>query len=182
MFTNIFLGFALAMDAFAVSVTAGIKNKNNIFLLLKIAVVFGVFQALMPYIGYKIGFTFKDLIESIDHFIAFGLLSIIGAKMIIASFKEENLEKKNFLSNKTIFVLAIATSMDALIAGITLNSLETTVNVAITTIGLITFIACLLGGKFGTFINKHFDNKTELIGGVILILIGTKILIEHLFF
>lgn len=181
----VFMGTGLAMDAFAVSICKGLKmktmNKKNIFL---ISLFFGGFQGLMPLIGWCLGIQFKSLIENFDHWIAFVLLVLIGGKMAIESFSKEEednkLEKSDDLNLRELLLLAVATSIDALAAGITLACL--TVNVVFA-IGYTGFITCLLSA-IGVFVGHKFGvkykNKAELLGGIILLIIAIKILLEHL--
>ena len=185
---EIFLtGIALAMDAFAVSICKGIKMKKLKWShLVIIAIFFGGFQMLMPLIGWLLGSQLVQYIEKFDHWIAFGLLAFIGIKMAIESFKKEENEcdcckDAQKLDLKELFVLAIATSIDALAVGITF-ALYPDVNIvsAISVIGIVTFVICsggvLIGHKFGA----KFKSKAEFLGGVVLVIIGLKLLIEGL--
>ena len=185
---EIFLtGIALAMDAFAVSICKGIKMKKLKWShLVIIAIFFGGFQMLMPLIGWLLGSQLVQYIEKFDHWIAFGLLAFIGVKMAIESFKKEDDEcdcckDAQKLDLKELFVLAIATSIDALAVGITF-ALYPDVNIvsAISVIGIVTFVICsggvLIGHKFGA----KFKSKAEFLGGVVLVIIGLKLLIEGL--
>ena len=176
-------GFGLAMDAFAVSVAKGItltrvKAKDA----LKVALFFGGFQALMPTIGYFLGSAFESLVTNIDHWIAFILLGIIGGNMIKEAFckEKENEESNDDISFKTMFVLAVATSIDALAIGITFAFLRVNLLLAISMIGIITFVISIIGTKVGNKFGSKYEKKAELAGGIILILIGIKILLEHL--
>ena len=177
----IFIAVGLAMDAFAVSVCKGlamkkIKWKSAII----IALYFGIFQALMPIIGFFLGSTFSNLVQKIDHWIAFWLLSIIGINMIKESTDDE-LEKRNDkIDVKTMLILAVATSIDALAIGVTFSFFEVNVLLAITVIGIITFVLSILGVVIGNKFGDKLQNKAELIGGIILIGMGLKILLEHL--
>lgn len=192
---SIFLtGVGLSMDAFAVSLAKGmVLRRNHLKAALKIALFFGVFQAVMPLIGWFAASHFEQAIKSFDHWIAFILLAIIGGKMIYESFKGENEgevatattetleeQEKNELSNKSLIVLAIATSIDALAVGVSFAFLNVSIIPAITIIGLTTFVLCvvavLVGQKLGGVLQKY----AEVTGGVILILIGIKILLEHI--
>lgn len=172
------LGVALAMDAFAVSITKGLSlSKMNWKKALITGLYFGFFQAIMPLIGYLLGSQFDHLIKDIDHWIAFVLLVILGIKMMIGS-KEEEID--NSFSFKTMSILAIATSIDALAVGITFSVLHTSIWLAISIIGSITFVLCMLGVKIGNVFGGRYKNIAEKIGGIILIIIGIKILLEHL--
>lgn len=177
----IFISVSLAMDAFAVSICKGLSMKKldwkKAFI---IALYFGAFQGLMPVIGYFLGATFSDLVTSIDHWIAFALLSIIGGNMIKESFDDEEEKRNDNVDFKTMIVLAIATSIDALAVGITFAFLKTNIVLSVVLIGIITFVISLLGVKIGNKFGDKFQNKAELSGGIILILIGLKILLEHL--
>lgn len=177
----IFISASLAMDAFAVSICKGLSMKKldwkKAFI---IASYFGAFQGLMPVIGYFLGATFSDLVTSIDHWIAFALLSIIGGNMIKESFDDEEEKRNDNVDFKTMIVLAIATSIDALAVGITFAFLKTNIVLSVVLIGIITFVISLLGVNIGNKFGDKFQNKAELSGGIILILIGLKILLEHL--
>ena len=178
------IGVGLAMDAFAVSICKGLAmRKMNYRQAIIIAGFFGVFQALMPALGYLLGTTFVSKIAAIDHWIAFILLGIIGASMIKEAFEDDSDELEDSkLRIGDLFMLAIATSIDALAVGITFAFFEVSLLTSVTLIGVITFIICIIGVKVGNVFGKKYKNKAELAGGIILILMGTKILIEHLFF
>ena len=177
------LAVGLSMDAFAVSICKGLAMPN----LSKKAMVivglwFGGFQALMPLMGYFLGFQFREKITAIDHWIAFILLAIIGANMIKESFAREDVceEADAALDIKTMFVLAIATSIDALAIGITFAFLDVQIGQAVLLIGLITFVISAAGVKIGNIFGIKYKTKAELAGGFILIVLGVKILLEHL--
>ena len=177
---TIFIAIGLAMDAFAVSVCKGLSMfKMNWKKAFVIAIYFGVFQMAMPLLGFLLGIGFSEWIETIDHWIAFILLSFVGVKMIKESFnKTENVDDKVDL--KTMSMLAIATSIDALAIGITYAFLDVKNCIfSFILIGAITFVISLLGVKIGNTFGTKYGNKAELGGGLILIFIGTKILIEH---
>lgn len=175
----IFLSISLAMDAFAVSICKGLSmTKINIKKMLIIGIYFGLFQALMPVLGYLLGSSFSNLVASIDHFIAFILLGILGINMIKESFDSE--EVNDDVGFKTMIVLAIATSIDALAVGVTFAFLNVNLLISISLIGIITFILSLIGVLIGNKFGGKLGNKAEFTGGVILILIGLKILLEHL--
>ena len=172
------LSFALSMDAFAVSIGLGIKNKNDIKILaLKVGLFFGIFQALMPFIGYLGGIGLKDYIQGYDSIIAFVLLLIIGGKMIYEALNENVEEEISIVSNKVLLTLAIATSIDAMAAGFTLHLFELNVYVSLLLIGVITFIMSYLGVYVGSKGGDKYETKAELLGGIVLILIGFKILL-----
>jgi putative Mn2+ efflux pump MntP len=176
------LAIGLSMDAFAVSVCKGLAMKKLEF--KKMAIVglwFGGFQALMPSIGYFLGVQFKNQITAIDHWIAFVLLGIIGANMIKeACSKDDEEEVKANLDVKTMFMLAIATSIDALAVGITFAFLSVNLVHAVTFIGITTFILSAVGVGIGNIFGTKYKAKAEIAGGIILILLGIKILLEHL--
>ena len=179
-FLIILTSFSLAMDAFAVSVCKGIAMKKMDW--KKAAIIglyFGGFQALMPLIGYLLGVNFFELVKSVDHWIAFILLGIIGGKMIKESFgEEENIsDDVNF---KSMIVLAIATSIDALVVGITFAFLKVDIVFAVSMIGILTFVLSVFGTKIGNRFGSKYGKKAEFAGGIILILLGLKILLEHL--
>ncbi|MBQ7794630.1 MAG: manganese efflux pump [Clostridia bacterium] len=176
------LGIGLAMDAFSVSVSDGIiLGKPKISEAVKIALFFGVFQFIMPVLGYLAGTTFASVIEAFDHWVAFALLGLIGGKMIYEAISESDLDKKtdNPLGFKTLLILAIATSIDALAVGVTFATVASPVLISSAIIGVVTFFVCTLGVYLGSRCGDIFGNKAEIAGGVILIVIGLKILIEH---
>lgn len=177
-----FLALGLSADAFAVSLTSGLLiQRIKINKALKIALFFGGFQCLMPLIGWLIGIRFSYLLADYDHWIAFSLLSLIGAKMIYESCQlEEKSEKFNPLDSYTLLALAIATSIDALAAGLGLSLLNHSIILAATLIGIITFGLSFIGVFIGHKIGDKVSNKVDIAGGLILIFIGSKILIEHL--
>ena len=181
LFEVIVISIGLAMDAFAVSVCKGLSMKKiNWKNAIIIALYFGVFQAFMPILGYILGTSFNEVVKNVDHWIAFILLLAIGLNMIKES-RDDELEKRNDkIDFKTMVVLAIATSIDALAVGITFAFLETNVMLSVIIIGIITFILSIIGVKIGNKFGDKFQNKAELTGGIILILIGLKILLEHI--
>ena len=175
------LSVGLGMDAFAVSVCKGISMKKMDWKkAIIIGLYFGGFQALMPVIGYFLGSAFESLITNIDHWIAFILLGNIGGKMIKDSFADESDNCNDDVSFKTMFVLAVATSIDALAIGITFAFLNVNLILAVALIGVITFILAVIGTKIGNRFGDKYQNKAELVGGIILVLLGIKILLEHL--
>lgn len=181
LFEIISIGVGLSMDAFAVSICKGLSMKKlNWKNTIIIALWFGIFQALMPALGYALGTAFSNFVQSIDHWIAFVLLSIIGINMIRESTKKEEEGINDKIDFKTMLILAIATSIDALAVGITFAFFEVNLFLAITIIGIITFGLSILGVLIGNKFGSKFENKAELAGGIILILIGLKILLEHL--
>lgn len=186
------IAVGLAMDAFAVSLTNGAMTRDLKFAhALKIAFCFGLFQMLMPVIGWLVGIAGADIINQIDHWIAFVLLGYIGGKMIYETFhktdKSEPCQSREPISFKMLIVMSVATSIDALATGIILPSAigastGTLMLAAVSIIGLITFVICLFGVYIGKKFGDLFSRKAEFLGGIVLIFIGTKILLEHLFF
>lgn len=180
------LAVGLSMDAFAVSICKGLAMKKADAKGMAICGAwFGGFQGLMPLIGFFLGTLFASAIEAVDHWVAFGLLGIIGFNMLKETFaKEEECECENSdadLSVKTMFVMAVATSIDALAVGISL-AMAGNVNIwiAITLIGITTFVLSAIGVKVGSIFGSKFEKKAQLAGGIILICLGAKILFEHL--
>lgn len=187
LFVELFLlGVGLSMDAFAVSVCKGLgMRKLNKKQALIIGLYFGGFQALMPLIGWLLGSQFQQYITSIDHWIAFILLGFIGGKMMVEAVREWNEEETVEvmdapIDHKNMFVLAIATSIDALAVGITFAFLNTPIIEAITIIGITTMVLSIIGVIVGNFFGSRYKSKAEFIGGLILVLLGLKILLEHL--
>lgn len=179
------MGVGLAMDAFAVSVCKGLAmRKVNKKQAVIIALFFGGFQALMPFIGWALGIQFESYITSIDHWIAFVLLGFIGGKMIVEAVKpeeDEEIEQMDPpLDLKQLTILAVATSIDALAVGITFAFLDYPIVEAISIIGVVTFIICIAGVYVGNFFGSKYKNKAEFAGGLILVLLGLKILLSHL--
>lgn len=175
------LSLGLAMDAFTVSICKGISmRKMNWKKAIIIGLYFGGFQALMPTLGYFLGTAFQSLVTSVDHWIAFVLLGIIGGEMIKESFEIDSENQNDDVSFKTMIILAIATSIDALAVGITFAFLNVNLGLAVGLIGIITFILAVAGTKIGNRFGDKYEKKAEFVGGVILILLGVKILLEHL--
>ena len=175
------LGIGLSMDAFAVSICKGLSAKRlQTRHYLIIGAWFGGFQALMPTIGFFLGSTFEQYITAFDHWVAFVLLSAIGAGMIKESLSKEEADGSASFSVKTMFVLALATSIDALAVGVTFAFLQVNIVPAITIIGCTTFVISIAGVYVGNVFGSRYKSRAELTGGIILILIGLKILLEHL--
>ena len=177
------IAVGLSIDAFAVSVCKGLAMPKCTF--KKAAIVglwFGGFQALMPAIGYVLGAQFQEAIASIDHWIAFVLLALIGGNMIHEALDNDEEEADASLNVKTMFLLAVATSIDALAIGITFAFLKVNIIPAVCFIGIVTFIISFAGVKIGNVFGARYKNKAEIVGGIILILLGLKILLEHLGF
>lgn len=175
------LGLGLSMDCFAVSLTLGSSHRLPIRDTLRMALFFGLFQGLMPLAGWLIGNSFKSLIQSVDHWLAFGILSFIGIRMIYEAFRLK--EEKRPLDVKKLSVLlglSVATSIDALATGIGFGFIQANIFKIVSTISIITFIVTIIGARIGKKSNLIPARWAELSGGIILILIGTKILLTHL--
>ena len=180
IFSILLTGFALSMDAFAVSVTKGMTLKKiNLSIATKIAFLFGLFQAVMPLIGWLFGMNFELYIRSIDHWIAVFLLSFLGIKMIVEAIKDDDNDNSTYLDNKELIILSIATSIDALAVGVTFAFLNIDIIPICVSIGVITFLVCFIGVLIGKKIGSVFKNYAQIIGCIILILIGLNILNEH---
>ena len=185
-FVELFLiGVGLSMDAFAVSICKGLSmSRLNMRQAAVISLFFGGFQALMPLIGWALGSQLTDFITPIDHLIAFGLLAFVGGKMLWDAFHEddedEGVQTDEKLDLKELLMLAIATSIDALAVGITFAFLQVAIVPSITIIGLTTFVISFAGVAVGHFFGARFEKPATIVGGVVLILIGVKILLEHL--
>jgi manganese efflux pump family protein len=179
--TIVLIAIGLAMDAFAVSIAKGmtISRQRRKFALL-LGGFFGGFQMLMPAIGWFVGLSFKDVIMGVDHWIAFGLLAFIGLKMIYDSLGKEKIQKDEQLKLHSILILAVATSIDALMVGLSFAFLNTSILEPILVIGLITFMLSVTGFFFGCGLGHVFGNKIKIVGGLILIAIGLRILLEHI--
>lgn len=179
-----FLGVGLAMDAFAVSITGGIVSSSVSFIYaFRIALFFAIFQMVMPWLGWWLGQSIEQYIARYDHWIAFVLLLAIGGKMIYESFqnKEKRCKPINFNKTSVLLFLAIAVSIDAFIAGVSLSILEADILPIIIIIGLITFLISLIGVKIGKILGCLVEKYAELAGGIILILIGTQVLVQHIY-
>jgi len=179
--TLLTLAVGLAMDAFAVSICKGLAMREKV---LKKGIIvglwFGGFQALMPTIGFFLGTQFKDQITSIDHWIAFVLLGLIGINMVKEALSNEEEQADDSIAVKEMFMLAVATSIDALAVGITFAFLNVHIVSAASIIGVCTFLISFAGVKIGNIFGTKYKSKAELAGGIILILLGFKILFEHL--
>lgn len=170
----------LAMDAFAVSICKGLASKKiTIKNALIVGLYFGLFQALMPLIGYFFGSVVATYVEAIDHWVVFGLLAFVGGKMIYEALSgEESIDDS--LTFKVMIVLAIATSIDALAVGLSFSMIEINIWLAVGLIGIITLVLTGIGYWIGNIFGSKYKNAAEIFGGVILILMGLKILLEHL--
>ncbi|HNX10542.1 MAG TPA: manganese efflux pump MntP family protein [bacterium] len=178
-FLNIlFIAVGLAMDCFAVSLSAG-AAMGKLRLAIKISIFFGVFQAGMFFLGWLAGFGFRHFIQGVDHWIALILLAFVGGKMLYEAIKDKQEKKINFASNKMIVLLAIATSIDALAVGISFAFLKTDLILPTIIIGLMSFGLAFLGNFIGKKASDIMGRKAEIVGGIILILIGIKIFLEH---
>jgi len=180
--TVILIAVGLAMDAFAVSVVTGsVYQELHVKHVLRMALFFGAFQAIMPIIGSLAGLGLKQYIAAYDHWIAFGLLSLVGGKMILEAFEIKSAEKNADPSNLLVLLsLSIATSIDALAVGFTLSLLVASLTFAVSMIGLITFGLSYLGVSVGKRFGHFFEIKIEVLGGLILLGIGIKILVTHI--
>jgi len=177
----ILIALGLSMDAFAVSITLGLSvHKPKLKEFLIPGIYFGFFQAFMPLVGYFAGINFANKIQHLDHWVAFLLLGLIGGKMIKESFSKENKTKENPFQFTTMLLLAIATSIDALAVGITFAFFEINILKAIIIIGFTTFFISICGVKIGNIFGTKFRSKAEFTGGIVLVLLGVKILVEHL--
>ncbi|MBN1391644.1 MAG: manganese efflux pump [Sedimentisphaerales bacterium] len=184
LLTILIIAVGLAMDVFAVSIVSGSAYKQlKVRHIFRMAVFFGGFQAFMPLVGSLAGMSVKEYIDAYDHWIAFALLSAVGAKMIYESFKISpaggNFNPENVLA---LLVLSVATSIDALVVGITLSFLQVSILTDVIIIGLITFALSYLGVFIGKRFGHFFESKIEAVGGLVLIALGLKILIQHIFF
>jgi putative Mn2+ efflux pump MntP len=181
MLTIILIAIGLAMDAFAVSIARGITiNNQRQKIAIVMATFFAVFQMFMPVIGWLAGVGLEDLIIGIDHWVAFGLLTFIGVRMIYESTKKPDPDKENNLRLHTLLMLSVATSIDALMVGLSFAFVQTAIVVPIVAIGIVTFSLSYVGFVFGNVLGNIFGSKVKAVGGVILIAIGVKILVEHL--
>lgn len=179
--TIVLMAFSLAMDAFAVSVTSGIAvNHQRRRRALTMASFFGGFQMLMPVIGWMAGLGVRELIMGVDHWVAFGLLAIIGFKMIYDSTKSIGGKEDDPLGIHVLLTLSIATSIDAFVAGLSFAFLQTYIATPIILIGIVTYSLSLTGFFLGNTVGQFLGNKVKIIGGLILIGIGIRILLEHL--
>ncbi len=178
MIEVLILAFALSMDAFAVSIGLGIKNKQDLkTMALKAGLFFGVFQALMPFLGFLGGIALRDYIQGYDKIVAFILLLLIGGKMLYEAFNKNEEEDISQITNKILLTLAIATSLDAMAAGYSLHLFSLNIYLSLFIIGFTTFIISYIGVYVGSRGGEKYESKAEILGGVVLILIGFKILL-----
>ncbi|PKL26036.1 MAG: hypothetical protein CVV47_02585 [Spirochaetae bacterium HGW-Spirochaetae-3] len=189
MLTYVLAGFALSMDAFAVSVSSGICVPGlSLAYAARTAFAFGLFQFAMPLLGYAAGSAFAPFIASWDHWLAFGLLAVVGGKMIADSFKagneascsDEDRRRLDVRDVRVLIVLSVATSIDALAVGVSYSVIRAPIWIAASIIGAITFALCLVGCEFGKRIGSRLERWAELAGGIVLVGIGLKIIFEHL--
>lgn len=181
--TAFFIALGLAMDAFAVSVASGLTIKSlRVRHALRISLFFGLFQAVMPVAGWLAGLALKDFVEKVDHWVAFAILAFIGTKMIYEASVFERTERKTDALSTTVLVgLSVATSIDALAVGVTFAFLDIVIVTPVVIIGLVTFFMSYSGVCIGRRFGNVSEKKIEVLGGLILIAIGLKILIEHLY-
>ena len=179
--TIVLIAIGVAMDAFAISIAKGITvDHNRRKTALIMASFFGGFQMLMPTIGWLAGVSFKEIIMGVDHWIAFGLLLFIGLKIIFDSTKEEQEQEEKRIKLYSLVILAFATSIDALMVGLSFAFLQSSILEPIIVIGVVTFFLSIVGFFFGASLGRVFGNKVKIVGGLILIAIGLRILLEHL--
>ncbi len=180
IFTIIFIALGLTMDAFAVSISSGaVIKKMHIKHAFLIAGFFGIFQAIMPLFGWFMANFASPFFENFGHWIAFVLLVFVGTKMIYESYQISEEKDSNPLNIYVLFIMAIATSVDAFAVGITLSVLNVKVLLPVLLIGIITFVFSFLGAYIGKLFGHIFESKVEVFGGVILVIIGIKVLISH---
>jgi len=178
------IALGLSMDAFAVAICIGLSLDKAIFpKMLVVGLYFGLFQAVMPIIGYLLGFRLADSIQKYDHWIAFALLCLIGGKMVHGGMKGDGKDKEKdghySLSVKTMLPLALATSIDALAVGVTFAFLSINIVPAASLIGITTLVLSMVGVRIGGAFGARFKKKAEIMGGIMLVLIGAKVLLEH---
>ncbi len=175
------LAVGVSADAFAVALGKGVQIRHRILPhALGIGALFGVAQGLMPFLGYLLGTTFARAIAPFDHWVAFGLLALVGGKMLWEALRAHDGDKPSGVSRRELLVLALATSIDALAVGVTLAFLDTAIWVAVLVIGLTTFVLSTVAVLVGHRLGNRYQKPAELIGGILLILIGAQIVVEHL--
>jgi manganese efflux pump family protein len=181
LLTIVLIAVGLAMDAFAVSIAKGmVMNRQRRKFALLLGGFFGGFQMLMPVIGWLVGLSFQEIIMGVDHWIAFGLLAFLGSKMIYDGSKKVKEQNEEQLGLHLIVALAVATSIDALMVGLSFAFLKTSIIQPILIIGFVTFLLSITGFYFGCRLGRIFGNKIKIVGGLILIAIGLRILLEHI--
>lgn len=183
LFTLFAIAIGLSFDTFAASLSCGlVKTRISFWQSLRVAFIMALFQGGMPLAGYYLGVSFKDIVEPIDHWMAFGFLFLLGSRMVYFGLKNEKSGKGRDLTKMSILVLmSIGTSIDAFVVGISLGFLDANIWTSALIIGIITFLASMLAIRLGKGIGDRFGKNVEIAGGIILILIGIKILIEHTF-
>lgn len=175
------LALALAMDAFAVAIAQGANTRAGAGAAVRIGAAFGIAQGMMPLGGWLAGLAFAGVIQAVDHWIAFGLLGVLGVKMIREGMTdEEDAGRTVPLAGRALFVAAVATSIDAAAAGLTLSEFAVPVGIACGMIGAVTALLCWVGTLAGAVVGERFGKRAEIAGGIVLIAIGAKILVEHL--
>lgn len=175
------ISIGLAMDAMAVSICKGLCLKDlNIKKQIKIGLYFGIFQAIMPLIGYFLGDLFDELLFSIDHWIVFALLVIIGASMIFETITDKKSFFDDQINFKVMFLPALATSIDALAVGFTFAFMKVNLWISVIMIGIVAYLFTYIGVMIGYKVGNRYENKAKLLGGIILIVIAIKILMEHI--
>jgi putative Mn2+ efflux pump MntP len=180
--TVLLIAVSLAMDAFAVSIAHGMTIRNHkVATGLAMAGSFGAFQTFMPVLGWLAGLSFIELIASFDHWLAFGLLALIGGKMIYSTRTASKEAKEAKLTAPVLLILSLATSIDALAIGLSFSLLRISITTPVIVIGVVTFLLAFAGFSFGNKLGKFFERNVQIIGGIVLISIGIKILLEHLF-
>jgi putative Mn2+ efflux pump MntP len=189
MIAILLIGLSISLDAFAVSVSSGISDRGlKTFHILRGSFFFGAFQFVMPVIGWHLGNAFVAYIEAFDHWAAFILLAFIGGKMVVGALPRKNRKNRKKTPEKgadiqslgNLFILALATSIDALAVGLSFSMIDQAIYIPAALIGCITFGVCFLGFQFGKKIGAVFETGSQLAGGIILIGIGAKILLEHM--
>ncbi len=180
MVTLLLIAIGLAMDAFAVSIAHSMTTKNRrVASGLMMAVSFSAFQAFMPVLGWLAGLSFIELISGFDHWLAFGLLAFIGGRMIYAARSESKEEKETKLTASVLLILSVATSIDALAVGLSFSLLRIYITTPVIVIGVVTFLLSSAGYCFGNKLGQFFESRVQVVGGIVLIAIGIKILLEH---
>lgn len=179
---NLFaIALGLSFDTFAVSLSCGVAQvKIHFRQALRVAFILAVFQGVFPVAGYYLGVSFSALVEPVDHWVSFGLLTILGLRMIYeGSRKEEDKETRDLTRPLMLIVMGIGTSIDAFVVGISLGFLEANIWLSAIIIGIITFLASMIAIRLGKNVGKRLGSNVEIMGGIILILIGLKIVLEH---
>lgn len=178
------IAISLAMDCFSVSIAAGVCDRNaKWYSVALMSLMFGLFQMAMPYAGYFVGFSFIDYIQRFDHWIAFGILSAIGLNMIFSKDEDGDEKKRDFFSLQSLLLLSVATSIDALATGVVfMSESRAKLHFAFAVIGIVASLFSACGYFLGRYAGRKIPFRFEMLGGVVLILIGAKILVEHLLF